>query len=109
MDRRPVQAAPVGEGGPTFACDHRAPVTAADHHRDPQRTLGSAVRVLRHRRGLSQAALAERSGVELSLVARVEAGEVDPTWGDTRRIAAALGTTVDRLAELVEELEAGEG
>lgn len=63
------------------------------------------MRALRHRHGLSQATLAERSGLEESLIAGVEAGEVDPAWGDTRRIAAALGTTVDRLAELVEELE----
>jgi transcriptional regulator with XRE-family HTH domain len=80
-------------------------VTTADDHRDPQRALGSAVRILRCRRGLSQAALAERSGVEQSLIAGVEAGKVDPSWGDTRRIAAALGTSVDRLAELVEKLE----
>lgn len=46
--------------------------------------------------------------MELNLVARIEAGEVDPTWGDARRIAAALGTSVDRLAELAEELEAEE-
>ena len=36
---------------------------------------------------------------------RIEAGEADPTWGDARRIATALGTSVDRLAALVEELE----
>jgi transcriptional regulator with XRE-family HTH domain len=83
-------------------------VTTADDHRDPQRALGSAVRALRHRSGLSRPALAEQAGVELNLVARIEAGEVDPTWGDARRIAAALGTSVDRLAELAEELEAEE-
>ena len=71
--------------------------------------LGTAVRILREQERLSQEELAAQAGLEPSLIARVEAGEADPTWGDARRIAAALGTTVDRLAALVEELEAGEG
>lgn len=70
--------------------------------------LGPAVRKLREGERLSQEKLAARAGLEPSLLARIEAGEVDPTWGDARRIAAALGTSVDRLAALVEELEAGE-
>ena len=64
--------------------------------------------MLRERERLSQEELAARAEVEPSLVAGIEAGEVDPSWGDSRRIAAALGTSVDRLAALVEELEAGE-
>jgi transcriptional regulator with XRE-family HTH domain len=67
--------------------------------------LGSVVRMLREQERLSQEELAARAELEPALIARLEAGEVDPTWGDTRRIAAALGTSVDRLAELVEELE----
>jgi transcriptional regulator with XRE-family HTH domain len=70
--------------------------------------LGTAVRILRERERLSQEELAARAEVEVSLVARIEAGEADPTWGDARRIAAALGSSVDRLAALVEELEAEE-
>jgi transcriptional regulator with XRE-family HTH domain len=54
---------------------------------------------------LSQEDLAVRAELDAGLVAGIEAGQADPTWGDARRIAAALGTTVDRLAELVEELE----
>jgi transcriptional regulator with XRE-family HTH domain len=67
--------------------------------------LGSAVRMLREQEGLSREELGARAQLDPSLVARIEAGETDPTWGDARRIAAALGTTVDRLAALVEELE----
>jgi transcriptional regulator with XRE-family HTH domain len=67
--------------------------------------LGSAVRMLREQERLSQEELAARAELEPALIAQVEAGQVDPTWGDARRIAAALGTSVDRLAELVEELE----
>lgn len=63
------------------------------------------MRKLRQHAGLSQEELAARAELEPALIAQVEAGQVDPTWGDARRIAAALGTSVDRLAELVEELE----
>lgn len=63
------------------------------------------MRKLRRQAGLSQAELAELAELEPVLIAQVEAGEADPTWGDARRIAAALGTSIDRLAELVEELE----
>jgi transcriptional regulator with XRE-family HTH domain len=67
--------------------------------------LGSAVRMLREREHLGQEELAARAEVEPGLIARIESGEADPTWGDARRIAAALGTSVDKLAALVEELE----
>lgn len=77
--------------------------------RDPQETLGGAIRRLRELADMSREELAARAGLEPTLIARIEAGEADPTWGDARRIAAALGTTVDRLAALVEELEDAEG
>jgi len=65
--------------------------------------------MLRKRERLSQEELGARAQLDPSLIARIEAGETDPTWGDARRIAAALGTTIDRLAALVEELEDAEG
>jgi transcriptional regulator with XRE-family HTH domain len=76
-----------------------------DSRPNPQIELGLAVRRMREQAGLSQEELAMRAEVEPSLIAGIEAGQADPTWGDARRIAAALGTTVDRLAELVEVLE----
>lgn len=63
------------------------------------------LRALRTQAGLNQEDLAAQVNLDPTLISRIEAGEADPTWGDTRRIAAALGTSVDRLAELVEELE----
>jgi|tagenome__1003787_1003787.scaffolds.fasta_scaffold20481552_2 transcriptional regulator with XRE-family HTH domain len=79
-----------------------------DSRRNPGRALGAAVKTLRQGAGLSQEELAARAEVEPTLISKIEAGRADPAWGDMRRIAAALGTSVDRLAELVEELE-GEG
>lgn len=73
--------------------------------RDPQKALGMTLRALRTQAGLNQEDLAAQVNLDPTLISRIEAGEADPTWGDTRRIAAALGTSVDRLAELVEELE----
>lgn len=77
----------------------------ADDQSDPQRALGSAVRSLREEQGLTQPALADRAELEVELIEAIEAGDADPPWGDARRIARALDTSVDRLAELVEELE----
>jgi transcriptional regulator with XRE-family HTH domain len=71
----------------------------------PQRGLGAAVRQLREEAALSQQALAERAGRSASWISQIESGDCDPRWGDMRRVAAALGVSVEVLAELAEELE----
>ena len=73
---------------------------------EPQTGLGRAVRALREEAGVDQATLAVRAEVSAALIADVESGLADPTWGDMRRVARALGMTLERLAELAEELEA---
>jgi transcriptional regulator with XRE-family HTH domain len=75
---------------------------------EPQSGLGRAVRALREEARIDQQALAERSDLPPSLIAEVESGRSDPTWGDMRRVAQALGVSLERLSELAEELE-GEG
>jgi transcriptional regulator with XRE-family HTH domain len=74
----------------------------------PQRGLGKAVRRLREQAKLDPETLAERAGLPASQLAKIEAGEDDPVWGDMRRVAAGLGVSMERLAELAEELEEGE-
>lgn len=74
-------------------------------HSDPQPTLGYAIRELRTGSSLSQEALAERSELDPAEISRIESGRADPAWGDVRRIAAALGVSLEALAELAEELE----
>lgn len=74
---------------------------------EPQTGLGRAIRSLREKAELDQDALAELAEVPADLIADVEAGMVDPTWGDMRRVAVALGVSLERLSELSEELEAG--
>jgi transcriptional regulator with XRE-family HTH domain len=74
-------------------------------HSDPQPTLGYAIRELRTESSLSQEALADRTELEPAEIARIESGQADPAWGDVRRIAQALGVSLESLAELAEELE----
>jgi transcriptional regulator with XRE-family HTH domain len=73
-----------------------------------QPALGEAVRTLRQRVGLSQNALAARAELDPASIARIEAGEVDPSWGSMRRIARGLDVPLEELAEVAETLE-GEG
>lgn len=70
-----------------------------------QPALGQAVRTLRQKTGLSQDDLAGRAGLDAVSIARLEAGQVDPTWGSMRRIAGGLGVPLEELAELAETLE----
>lgn len=75
---------------------------------EPQSGLGQAVRALREKAGIDQGTLAERADLPASLIAEIESGRSDPTWGDIRRVAQALSVSLERLSELAEELE-GEG
>ncbi len=57
--------------------------------------IGEEVRRLREAAGLSQRELAERMGSSQSVVARLEAGGVEPTLATLDRVAAALGADLD--------------
>lgn len=74
---------------------------------EPQSGLGRAVVALREEAGIDQAALAERAKLPQSLIAEIERGDSDPAWGDMRKVAAALGVSLEALAELAEEFEDG--
>ena len=57
--------------------------------------LGGEVRRLREQEGISQRQLADRMGSTQSVVARLEAGGVEPSLKTLERAAAALGVTLD--------------
>lgn len=57
--------------------------------------LGEEVRRLRTDRGLSQQELADRMGVAQSVVARIEAGGVEPRLSTLDRVARALGVELE--------------
>ena len=50
----------------------------------------SEIRILRKKAGLTQKELAKRAGVSQSLIARIEAGTVDPRLSTLRRILKAI-------------------
>lgn len=58
---------------------------------------------LRETRHLSLAQLAERAGLSISTVSRVEAGTVRPQQFIRRRLAAALGLTEDEFIQQLSE------
>lgn len=74
---------------------------------EAQSGLGRAVQVARQKAGIDQETLAERAELPTSLIAELESGRSDPTWGDMRKVAAALGVSLEELSELAEEFEAG--
>jgi len=56
-----------------------------------RRTLGDNVRRLRREQGLSQRSLAERSGISLSYIGRIEAGQANVRVTKLGALATALG------------------
>jgi transcriptional regulator with XRE-family HTH domain len=62
--------------------------------------VGAHVRALRHERGWTQQALAERSHVSVRMLAAIEGGNSNVSLGTLDRLAHALGIT---FAELVRE------
>lgn len=63
-------------------------------------TLGDRLRSIRKRRGLSQRELAAASGVSLSLIRKIEQGEIDKTRMETlRQFATALDVPTTTLVD----------
>ena len=64
-------------------------LTVAKGERDT--TFGDRLRELRAAAELTQAALAEKAGIQVNSVARLERGAYQPSWDVVRKLAAALG------------------
>ena len=56
---------------------------------------GQFVREARRRAGMTQRTLAARAGVSQSLVARIERGDVDPSFPRTLQLVRACGFDLD--------------
>lgn len=61
--------------------------------------FGPTLRDLREKKGFSQVSLAELVGIAANTVARIERGEAEPTWGLARRLADALGVSLDAFRD----------
>jgi transcriptional regulator with XRE-family HTH domain len=66
--------------------------------------LGEAVRRSRLEAEMSQEALAEAAGTDLTQVGGVERGVRNPSYTTLLRLAAALGTSVGSLTTLADRL-----
>lgn len=64
-----------------------------------QERLGAKIKARREKQGLSQGALAERSGIHRTYVNQVENGRKNITVGLLARISKALGTTPSALTQ----------
>jgi transcriptional regulator with XRE-family HTH domain len=71
--------------------------------RDPLlRALGLRVRQLREGKGWTQEALADRSGLDRSYIAGIEAGLRNPSFRALARIAKGLGVPVSEVVASVD-------
>jgi len=73
-----------------------------DQDLDPNVALGAVIRELREGAKLSQEELGARAEIDGREIAAIETGQLEPTWGDLRRIAQALKLP---LPELLARLE----
>jgi transcriptional regulator with XRE-family HTH domain len=62
---------------------------------------GERLKDLRERRGVTQEALAATVGISVRLLQKYEAGENDPSTDNAAKLAEALTTTIDYLADRV--------
>jgi transcriptional regulator with XRE-family HTH domain len=67
----------------------------------PEVTRGFAdcLRSLRMAAGMSQYALAKRSGLSKQALSNLELGAREPTWATVQRLAAALGVTCQQFED----------
>jgi len=63
--------------------------------RKPAYELASKLIALRKKLGLSQRDLAKAAGLKQPHIARIERGEVSPTWATTSRIFEAVGAELE--------------
>jgi GTP diphosphokinase / guanosine-3',5'-bis(diphosphate) 3'-diphosphatase len=96
----------------------------AEHERDPEQKIHieagrklvaeqyaphiRGLAALRLRRGWSQRTLADAIGVKQPHIARLESGHNDPSLSTMRKLAVALGVTVEEIAHQLASQEAGE-
>ncbi|MXW90394.1 MAG: helix-turn-helix transcriptional regulator [Rhodospirillaceae bacterium] len=71
----------------------------------PLQRLGTVVRAERTKRGLSQEALAELSGLSRTHIGEIERGEVSVSFVALEAIAYGLGVALSELSKNYEEQE----
>ena len=64
-----------------------------------QKRLSMKIKWLRAERGMTQEALAKKTGLARVHIARLESGNHDPTLGTLQRLAKAFKVTVGELVD----------
>lgn len=67
--------------------------------------LGRALRLLRQRAGMTQDNLAARAGTDSAALSHIEKGDRDPRWSTVVRLLDALESDLQRLSEVMAEVE----
>ena len=68
--------------------------------------FGNAIREIRKRHGISQAALAEECKLDRTYISGIERGQRNPSLTNILKIAAALGTPASRILACAEQIQA---
>lgn len=78
--------------------DDKTDDAAEDH-----RSVGGALRALRHRADLTQEVLAARSGIDVTYISQVENGRRGVRWHTVMRLLRAMGMRVGDLAAEIDK------
>lgn len=70
----------------------------------PQPALGTAIRELRNKKGLTQEAAAQSAGITVAHLSGIERGHANPSWAAVMAIAEALDSSIVEIARRVEKL-----
>lgn len=73
-------------------------------HSKADLALAAALRGLRHRRGLTQEAVAFKAGVTVSALSRIERGIGEPRWSTICSVAAALHVGLGELEAAIKQM-----
>jgi transcriptional regulator with XRE-family HTH domain len=90
--------APVHKVDAVSESSPKQPPSSTSGRADPAADLAKRVAAARLRSGLTQAELAEASGVTDETISRIERGRYEPAVSTLFRLAEALDISLDRLA-----------
>lgn len=78
-------------------------MTETDAAAEDHRSVGVALRTLRHRADLTQEALAGRSGIDVTYISQVENGRRGVRWHTVMRMLRAMDLRVSDLAAEIDK------
>jgi transcriptional regulator with XRE-family HTH domain len=71
-------------------------------HEEPDPVLATLIKALREERQVTQEQLAFDAGITASALSRIERGINNPGWTTIRKLADALGVSLEQIAVEVE-------